>query len=516
MTQPLRWWETRWFALAAILLAAVPMLWPALPPLTDLPGHVGRYHVAAQIGDSPWLQRHWSYDWALIGNLGVDLLVLPLTQLLGAELAAKLVVGTIPSLTVAALIWLSREGGNGRLSPAAPLAFPLAYSYPLQFGFVNFALAAALAIAALALWLRLARQKRLVLRALLFVPISLLLWMAHSFGWAMFGLFAFAAETMTLRGQGKPWLRAGFVAGLRCTTLALPLVPMLTGGASGGGGLGIGYEWLGKLTWIASLLRERWKWYDTACAVGLFCFAWAAVRNASFRLDRPTAAAAAIGFAAWLLLPYALLGGAYVDMRMLPFALAVLLVAVRVPAAPRLERGVALAALAFFALRITTTTIAFVAFGDGQAAAARIAERIPHGAGVLVLVQQKCEGWSDDRLAHIAGLALVRRDIFDNSEWTLPGQQLLRGRHPQAGALQGDPSQLIYDGNCRFRPTIFAEAVRGFDRGTFGYVWTVGMPAYPRLAPDLALVARDGPSVLYRVLPRGGAQPRLQSAPPLH
>lgn len=85
-----RWWETRWFALAAILLAAVPLLWPALPPLADLPGHVGRYHIASAIGSSPDLARHWRFEWALIGNLGVDLLVYALTPLLGVETAARL------------------------------------------------------------------------------------------------------------------------------------------------------------------------------------------------------------------------------------------------------------------------------------------------------------------------------------------------------------------------------------------------------------------------------------------
>lgn len=501
-----RWWETRTFAIAAILLAALPMIWPALPPLTDLPGHVGRYHVAAHIAHSQVLQQHWQYEWALVGNLGVDLLVQPLVPLLGVEMAAKLVVGAIPSLTVGSLIWLSREGGGGRLSPAGAFAFPLAYSYPLQFGFVNFALAAALAIAALALWLRLARRRH-VLRAVLFVPISILLWVAHSFGWAMFGIFAFAAELAAFRAKRLAWPSPILHAARRCAPLGLPLLLMLGGGASGSGGLGWGYAWVDKFSWIASILRERWKWYDTASAIALFCFAWAALRKRSFRLDAPTSAAAAIGFAAWLVLPYALLGGSYVDMRMLPFALAVFLVSVRV-ADPKVERRVALAAAAFFGIRLLTTTLAFLLFAKEQSVAARIINQIPRGAGVLVLVHQRCTGWSDDRLSHLGGLGLARRDIFDNSEWTLPGQQLLRDRHPEAGRLRGDPSQLVFDRTCPFRPTDFANAIRAFDRGTFGYVWTIGFPAVPRLAVDVELEGVQGPSALYRV------DKRLSVSPP--
>lgn len=501
MTLSPRWWETRTFAAVAILLAAVPLLWPAIPPLTDLPGHIGRYHVAAEIAGSPTLQQHWRYDWALIGNLGVDLLVMPLIPLVGVELAAKLVVMTIPSLTVAALLWLSREAG-GRVSPATPLAFPLAYSYPFQLGFVNFALAAALAIAAFALWLRMGRQGRIALRTALFVPITFVLWIAHSFGWGMFGLFAFGAEAASLRKQGLPWLRAIIGAGWRCAPLSLPLLLMLAGGSSGAGGLGIEYDLKAKFSWSASILRESWKWYDTIGAIGLFCFAWAAVRHHAIRLDPALAGAATMGFAAWALLPYGLLGGAYVDMRMLPFALAVLFAAVRVPDGPQLAQRIALIATGFFVLRIVTTTIAFVSVANGQAAATRIIDRIPRGAAVLVLVKVECEGWNDARLTHVAGIGLARRDIFENTQWTLAGQQLLRPRHAGVGPVQGDPSQLVYDESCKYRPTIFNEAIRDLDRNTFDHVWTIGFPPRARLAPDIARVATDGPSTLYRVGPR--------------
>ena len=39
------WWETRYAVAAAILLAFVPLLYPPVPPLVDLLGHMGRYRV---------------------------------------------------------------------------------------------------------------------------------------------------------------------------------------------------------------------------------------------------------------------------------------------------------------------------------------------------------------------------------------------------------------------------------------------------------------------------------------
>ena len=66
------WWEAPWFLAAVVLLTAVPLLYPQIPPLVDLPGHMGRYRVELDLAHSPWLSRYYDYHWAAIGNLGVE------------------------------------------------------------------------------------------------------------------------------------------------------------------------------------------------------------------------------------------------------------------------------------------------------------------------------------------------------------------------------------------------------------------------------------------------------------
>src|SRR5688572_11589779 len=92
-------WETRPFLIAFVLLAMLPLLWPDVPPLIDLPGHMGRYRIQADLPNAPELARYYSFQWSVIGNLGVDLLVIPLAKLFGVELAVKLIVMAIPPLT---------------------------------------------------------------------------------------------------------------------------------------------------------------------------------------------------------------------------------------------------------------------------------------------------------------------------------------------------------------------------------------------------------------------------------
>src|SRR3954465_12427044 len=152
-----RWWESRVAVAMAIVAAAIPLVYPAIPPLVDLLGHMGRYRVELDLGHSPWLQRYFNFHWAAIGNLGVDLLVMGLGRIIGLEPAVKLIVLMIPPLTVAGFLWVAREV-HGRIPPAAYFAIPFAFGHPFLFGFVNFALSMALAFLAFGLWLRLGRQ----------------------------------------------------------------------------------------------------------------------------------------------------------------------------------------------------------------------------------------------------------------------------------------------------------------------------------------------------------------------
>lgn len=488
-----RWWEARWFAIVAILASCLPLLWPALPPLIDLPAHIGRYHIAAAIADSADLQRHWTYHWALIGNLGVDGIVYALTPLLGVEAAAKWTVVAIPLLTTAALAWLSRESG-GRASPAMLAAFPLAYSYAFLFGFVNFALAAALAIAALALWIRLGRQHRLALRAALFVPISFLLWIAHSFGWGMFGLFAFAAECARLRSEGRSWRAALLGAVLACIPLGGPALLTLHTQYSSI----VYYQWRAKPGWIASLLRDRWKWFDVASVLALAVLLYTGLRVRDWRFDPTAGAAALIGFLVFLVFPFTVAAGAYADMRLLGPVVAIALVALRPPV--QWERAVAIGATAFFVLRTGAGIVSMAIAAQPQQQALEAVAHIPRGAAVLVLAQENCAtDWVSRRLGHISGIAIARRDVFETGQWTLAGQQLLRHRHPQAEPYGSDPSQLVYPLGCAYRPTDPETAIRDFDRGTFTHVWVIGFKPQPALARDVRLEWSNGMSSIYRV-----------------
>lgn len=495
------WWETRWFVACVVLITAAPLLWPRIPPITDLPGHMGRWHIALALAQLPALQRYYDFHWALIGNLGCDLAVIPLAKLFGLELGTKLLVMFIPMLTVLGLLLVARQV-HGRVPPSALLALPLAYAWPFQLGFVNFQLAQALALLAFALWLKLGDDDRLGTRALVMVPLSWGLWIAHDFGWGLFGLLAFGSEFARRRALGCGKRHAFSSAVVQCLPLALPAIAMVLTPTDAS--QPVSGDWFNpviKLGWMLSILCDRWSFYDSLSLMPMAMMLYLAARDRRLGYAPQLLIPALLCFAAFLIFPRLLMGGAYVDMRMAPVALALAIVAVRPPEGQRLARTLALCGLLFLSLRLTTTTASFAERSAVQEEELRALDVLPQGASVLNLVVGHCDRLrgTDDRLDHIAGLAIVRRDVFVNEQWALRGQQLLSIRKGAAKPYTGDPSQMVY-GSCGKEGTHFARAIAGFDRRAFDHVWTIGFPPGAVHAPDLALIWTNGRSAVYRVV----------------
>lgn len=507
MTVP--WWEQRRIALLLMVLAAVPLLWPAIPPLTDLPGHIGRYRV--MLGDHPGLDAYYGFDWRIVGNLGVDLLVAALAPAMGLEPAVKLVVIAIPVLTSGALLWLSREL-TGRISPYALFALPLAYSYPFQFGFVNYCLAMALALGGWALWLRLGRSGQVAVRAAIFVPFGLIVWTCHAMGWAMLGLFVFAGE-WAARARDRTVARAAVDAAIASLPLAPPVLAMLVWRGNGPPAqTGRFFDLVAKLKGLGSVLRDRWIWLDLPALLLVVLLVYAGIRGRAGRFVPQAAAAAGLTALAFALLPFTLLGSAYADLRLLPFALAVALVGL-VPREGAPVRWIAAAGLAFFLIRTLATTASFALYDADWRRELAALHHLPVGARVFALAGEGCDQpWAHSRRTHLPALATARRAAFANDQWRMEGAPLLRVRLP-LGYFGHDPSQISVVDACPHDPNLVprATALATFPRAAFTHVWLIDAPTPPAALTGLTPVWRAGNSALFAIdrpasrLPAGAA-----------
>ena len=505
--EPHNWWETRWFVAAMICIAFVPLLYPAIPPLVDLPGHMGRFRVELDLAHSPDLQRYYTFKWALIGNLGVDLLIIPMAKIFGLELGIKLIVMTIPPLTVAGFLWVAREVHN-RIPPTALFALPFAFSHPFLFGFVNFSLSMALAFLAFGLWLRLARLDRTRLRGWLFVPISLVIFVTHTFGWGALGLLCFSAEAVRQHDRGISWWRAGLHAAAQASVMALPIFLMLlwrTGSA--GSSAHDWFNFLTKLFWLFSVLRDRWNWLDLGSLVAVFTTLIFTLLRRELGFSRNLGFSVFVLSLCFVCLPRILFGSAYADMRLAPFIFAVALIAIRFRGQTPLPFARMLAAigLTFYVVRLAATSISLALAANQQQQALAAIDHLPVGARVLNLVGTPCvEDWALPRMSHLGGIAIVRRNAFDNGQWSVAGANLLQVRNPgQYGGFSADPSQFVVPMTCpNGERHAIDEALGAFPRASFDYVWLIEPPAHdPRRLAGMTKVRSAGASVLYRIAP---------------
>ena len=84
----------------------------------------------------------------------------------------------------------------------------------------------ALAFLAFGLWLRLCAAGAAAAAAILFVPISFVIFFAHTFGWGTLGLLAFSAEAVRQHDEGRGWFRSIVNAVAHASVMALPIVAM--------------------------------------------------------------------------------------------------------------------------------------------------------------------------------------------------------------------------------------------------------------------------------------------------
>ena len=495
---PDQWWNSRAYLWVLVALAAVPLLIPPVPPLTDLPAHLARYRIALGAGPADPLAQWYGFRWALVGNLGVDGIVRLLAPGFGVQLATKLTVLAIPPLTVLGMLLLAREA-HGRSPPTAAFAVPLAYGFPFLFGFVNFCLAMALMLLALALWIRLGRQERIRTRALLFVPISIGIYFAHIVGWGVLGLCCFAVEAARRRSHGRGLGASVLDASRAVLPLAVPLVFLLLWRSGGEGEASLGwFELETKFFALSRIFSDRWFWFDLACLLILIRVALLPVaKRNKIRVSPLLAApAAALGIII-LLLPHQLFGSSFADSRLAGFGLAIWLLALdSEEGGGRRAHRLALAATAFALVRILAVTVSLMMESRAWDHKSQLLDQVRPASRVASLVHMDCDAWPISRSTHLGSFAVTRRDSFSNDQWSVAGSRLLTIDNPTAGLFAADPSQVVTTGPCVDQGWPMAFALSRLPADAFDYLWLIDMPAGVSDPGGWVPIAGSGPSRL--------------------
>lgn len=130
----------------------MPLALTDVPPLLDYPNHLARAVVLASVGSDAILSRMYSPHWAIIPDLGIDLVLPALLRVLPVHLAGRMVVGLSLLLPVLGSVAYSRA--TFRTHAAWPLASALvAYNATFLLGFLNFVAGIGIALLVGAAWI---------------------------------------------------------------------------------------------------------------------------------------------------------------------------------------------------------------------------------------------------------------------------------------------------------------------------------------------------------------------------
>ncbi len=448
-----------WFALA--LFSALPFLVAPLPILPDLFTHIGRYHVMNNPGDR-WLTQYYDFDWHILGNLGVDILMVWLGPVLGTEKAAFLIAACIPPLTVLG-VYNMAKARFGHVPAATYVALLPIWSFTFFHGFMNYWLGLALAFHVAAGWIWV-RQRSAWVRLSYAGAGALLVWLCHTSAWGVLGLIVAGIEFSNRRNLRQ--------FSLEMLAWAMPLVPMLVWRATkGGGALAESWSLHEKLRGIENLLRAEWEWFDIATvALLLTVTIWLHVDRRVER-DKAFRQAALALLAAAVLLPSTVLSSYFADVRLYAPLIIVALLAIR--AVPkRIGLALAMCGITLFGLRIGETSIGWIQRGteiEEDLAALRV---VPHGARIAVLAHSsECGVWPLAGRNHAPSLAIPRRHAFVNTQWDIPGQHLMRPIYNDGRGFNDSRSVELFNpafGCPGFRVRTF---LRYLPRDRFDYVW---------------------------------------------
>jgi hypothetical protein len=201
--------EARRLAIAAGLfaLAMIPLFTTPVLPLIDFYNHLARFFVLAHIGGSDFLQAHYQAHWALLPNIGVDLLGTPLLYVLPPLIAGHVIVIGILAVLYGGVLYFHR-GLTGEGSLLVPLLLlPLLYSYILNWGFANFLLGLGLVFWAAGWWLR--HRQRPLRAVTVGALLALAIFFTHGIAFILYGLLLALLESARVWRTSDPSRRVG-------------------------------------------------------------------------------------------------------------------------------------------------------------------------------------------------------------------------------------------------------------------------------------------------------------------
>ena len=514
-----------------------PLALVDVPPLLDYPNHLARAYVLALGQHDAFLSQIYAPHWAILPNLGMDLVLPPLLWIMPVHLAGRMLLGVSLLLPVIGAI-LCSNATFGRL-PARSLAsyWPIAACLVacnglFLLGFINFQLGIGLALICAALWM--ARRERYPRSTAAIGAIcGVALFFCHLMGLAFFLILlgAYEAERAWVqhRPNGTRVLHRHAAALL--TILAqrsawlLPVVaaPMLLYTLSAFADAGGPIAWEtphDKLIRAAMPLLAYNLPLDLLSAGLLAGFLLTAARLHWLNVKpRSVIALGALGFL-YAAAPFGLKGTGYIDARFAVMFGFLLFAGIRPTLPRRAALPVALVVLALFGLRTGLVAAVWHAHDRDLAELRDAIAPIEPGSRVLLAQVDIKEATPGQRgipprqflsdgtrlNSHTAALVLIERHAFWTFLFADPNQQPIRLRPPYrdiANATLGIPDVRLLSAPAPIATDLATFPLEGRWSCCYDYVLLLEAGARPDFTSNnLTLIRKSDYASLFRVTRR--------------
>jgi hypothetical protein len=429
---------TRFAVLVSVVLLIVlmPLILCVVPPLHDYPFHLARADILASMNGSRFLQAHYQQGSFLLPNVGMDVVMIPLTRSMPIMLAGRVFLGIVVIVMLTGTIAL-HASLHRRLSPWPLLAGFFLYNWIFMYGFLNYLLGVGLMLWATAGWIAL-RDHAVVWRLAWAMMMALILLACHLVTFGLFGILVAGFELQRAIQAARTRRSAAardvilaalpFIIALAIFAALSPTAGQVKEVIAYHGGMG----WKPLVAYRTLFTTAGWP--DLLMTAPLVIgVAWAIVRR-NLHFAWPMAMAVALLVVTFAIMPFYLFGSQFGDAR-LPVAILLVVVA-STGVTTATERAQSVLTLGVLAL-LCAHSVAIArdwAASDAKFAAFTAAFRLlPDGttlyaatAGAYPSVDYRdAEGlalWHPP-LKHVVSYASLGREVFVPSTWADPFKQ---------------------------------------------------------------------------------------------
>lgn len=438
-----------------------------LPPLFDWPSHMARHYLEALALSGRPLPEFYSVHYAIMPNLGGDIVVPWLVLLFGPGVASQmfLIVSVLLVWSGAAALIVQYAGRTTAAFSASLVVAPLLLSPSLFLGLMNSYSGLGIGLWASVAFIHAGRNGITVARLTLVAGLVALSYLWHLTAVGIFGVLAgsFVLDRLLHRSRGRG-LETLKELGPLCLAVvpALMLMAWVTFGPTTRT-LSGALEWnFGeKLTNLLELFQAYTTWLD-----GVLMIAWLVIVACLFappvrerlRLDYVGIAALSF-FALSFLLPTNIGLTYFIDKRtILPGVICV--VALLATLGPgRFYRPALVAFAVLMMFRVGYIDKAWTSHAQGAQELVRHFETQPRGARILVA--NTFYGWRRSHEVHVPSWLVISAGAYVSNMWAISGQQPLRHNTPSRGLV---PSHFLTD------PAVLVKHAATI-RQHFDFVW---------------------------------------------